>query len=517
MAEQVERKIIIGCITSTEYLQQIKSYWDIKLLESSTARQLAMWVWEYFDKYNKAPLKDIEGIYYEKLKEGKLAKDVAEEIEEEILPGLSEEYTEVSFNLNYLLDQTEAYFKERRLSIHLATIEALLEKGQVVEAEQYALDYTPGQSASKEDIDLSTDEALDRIEKAFTTTADILIKYPRQLGVFWNHQMVRGRFLAFLASEKKGKSFWLLDIAIRASRQGRRVAFFQAGDMSEDEQLKRICVYLAKKSDKERYCGEMWEPCRDCVHNQRDTCDKEERECDFGIFEDKSIAELRYEIQQDELIEAYKDNKDYVPCHNCEAYIHNKWGVPWLKSVTIDKPLTVDEAQDIAEEFFINNQRRFKLSTHPNGTLSTQKIRAQLSVWEKQDGFVPDVILVDYADLLTVEGPNSEFRHKQNTIWMNLRSLSQEKHCLVVTATQADADSYKRDRLQLSNFSEDKRKYAHVSAMYGLNQDAKDREKKIGLMRINEIVVREGDFSNSHEVTVLQNLKRGRPFLGSYL
>jgi len=35
-------------------------------------------------------------------------------------------------------------------------------------------------------------------------------------------------------------------------------------------------------------------------------------------------------------------------------------------------------------------------------------------------------------------------------------------------------------------------------------------------MRINEIVVREGDFSNEREVTILQNLQRGQPFLGSF-
>ena len=71
------------------------------------------------------------------------------------------------------------------------------------------------------------------------------------------------------------------------------------------------------------------------------------------------------------------------------------------------------------------------------------------------------------------------------------------------------------DGLQ-SYFKKDKRKYAHVTACYGLNQDPKDREKRLGIMRINEIVIREGDFSNAHEVTILQNLKRGRPFLSSF-
>jgi len=51
----VERRIITGLITSTEFIQQIESIWDTQLLESSTARMLAGWVFEYYKKYQKAP------------------------------------------------------------------------------------------------------------------------------------------------------------------------------------------------------------------------------------------------------------------------------------------------------------------------------------------------------------------------------------------------------------------------------------------------------------------------------
>jgi hypothetical protein len=95
-----------------------------------------------------------------------------------------------------------------------------------------------------------------------------------------------------------------------------------------------------------------------------------------------------------------------------------------------------------------------------------------------------------------------------------MRSLSQEKHCLVVTATQSDADSYKADLLDMKNFSESKSKYAHVTGMFGLNQ--RPNEKKIGLMRINEIVIREGEFDRASCVHVLQRLQTGRPYLSSY-
>jgi len=147
--------------------------------------------------------------------------------------------------------------------------------------------------------------------------------------------------------------------------------------------------------------------------------------------------------------------------------------------------------------------------------LAYVELDGTLNLWERQDGFVPDMIVVDYADLMTVQHRMYE-RHKQNQVWMSLRRISQERHCLLITATQADAASYERGLLRLSNFSEDKRKYAHVTAMYGLNQDPKGREKQLGIMRINEMVVREDDFSNARQVTVLQNLHRGRPFLGSY-
>ena len=126
------------------------------------------------------------------------------------------------------------------------------------------------------------------------------------------------------------------------------------------------------------------------------------------------------------------------------------------------------------------------------------------------------MIVIDYADLLV--GEAKDFRHLQNEIWKDLRRLSQEKgQPLVITATQADAKSYDADKLKLTNFSEDKRKYAHVTAFYGLNQDKFGREKQIGILRINELLLREGDFGVGNQVFILQNLGRGKAFLGSYL
>ncbi|HSH50344.1 MAG TPA: LAGLIDADG family homing endonuclease, partial [Bacteroidales bacterium] len=315
-------------------------------------------------------------------------------------------------------------------------------------------------------------------------------------------------------------TFWLLDISMRAITKKANVAFFQAGDMTKHQQLKRICIHLAKKSDKEKYCGKLTIPVKDCLLNQADLCDRPEREENDKLkgFPIRDMANGAYEVRKnldmDTLVNFYHKYPDYIPCYNCKEWKYN--GSVWLKEHNTGPELKAPEAKKVLQNFFKKYKRRFKLSTHANQTLTVKEIQNILNTWEKEDGFVPDLIVIDYADIVLPNNPRLEFRHQQNSVWMAMRGLSQERHCLVVTATQADAASYDQDTLNLKNFSEDKRKYAHATAIYGLNQDKKGREKKMGLMRINELVVREDDFNVSNQVYVMQKLQMGRPFLGSF-
>jgi len=514
MGADIERRIVIGLITSTDFIKTIRKMYSVKYFQSGMAKRLAAWCIEYFDKYARAPGKNIEGIYFEKAKNG-LPKDIAAEIAEDILPGLSDEFISSEMDIPFLIDQTLSYFSEKSLEMLSDQVKVLISEGKVIEAEQLITSHKPLLRDNAAVTDLSDPGALDKVREAFAEAKEPLVTYPRQLGLFWNNQLVRGAFVALMGSEKRGKSYWLMDIVVRAVRQKRNVAFFQAGDMTEYQQIRRFCIHLAKKSDTAKYCGEMLEPVRDCVHNQRDTCTREERENAFGVFPDKSELEIRKDLNFDQLKEAFEENPDYSPCCNCKEYQTKPWGAAWLKKVDVGDPLTKEEASEVYENFFIKNKQRVLLSTHPNNTLSIRHIRSLLAEWKKLYDFKPDVIVVDYADLLVAEN-KSEFRHQQNEIWKGLRSLSQEEDALVITVTQADANSYEKGTLTLKNFSEDKRKYAHVTAMYGLNQDPKGQEKKKGIMRINELVIREGYFDSANVVYVLQNISRGQPCLASF-
>lgn len=521
--QKIERKIIIGMIVSKEFLQNIRPYFSTKYLQSATAKRIARWCMEYYDKQNDAPGRNIETIFYVKVKEDKLPEEIAEEIEMDILPDLSEEFEQQeSFNVGYHFEQAREYFQEKHLELFTEQINALIQSGDVEGAKKLANEYKPIAENLGTHIDLNDPRVLDIVDQIFNHDSKPIIKLPRAFGELMNDQLVRGGFVAFMASEKRGKSYMLLELANRAVKQGCKVAFFQAGDMTEGQQIRRIMTYHARQPRKPIEKDKQFISVRDCIHNQMDECDKDERECDHGIFTKQDVSKMgkggiRSNIEYSVLVKKFDEYPDYISCTNCKLFQQKKWGTVWLKPNN-PPPLTAESGKRALQKFFIDKKRQFRLSSHANGTLSVKEIESLLSMWEKQDDFVPDVIIVDYADLLVAEG--TEFRHSQNEIWKGLRRLSQSKTGqairLVVTVTQADAKSYDQNRLKLSNFSEDKRKYAHVTAMYGLNQDPGGREKMLGIIRVNELVVREGEFYTTREVCILQNINTGQPLISSF-
>ena len=120
---------------------------------------------------------------------------------------------------------------------------------------------------------------------------------------------------------------------------------------------------------------------------------------------------------------------------------------------------------------------------------------------------------IDYADILKMVYHGKEGRDCINETWKLLRGLSQKRHCLLITATQSDADSYERGTLTMKNFSDDRRKIDSVTGMIGLNQA--ELEKKRGIMRLNWISLRDGEFQVSQCCHVAGCLALANPAIKS--
>lgn len=522
--EFIESRILTGMIVSTDFLSRVHGIWDDRYVQSPEVGTAAHWIFEYFERYAQAPDSDVQDIYVSKMRAGAVDAERGELIEI-MLQRASEDYgRDRHFNSDYLFDQARDYFRQQHLTLHAAEVQELVEAGETEQAARLNASFVDVVEPLEEGLFLDSDEAEHAVHRAFSERYQGVVKYPPPFGDMVNRHMARDGFVALLSSEKTGKSWLLMDIALRALRQKSNVAFFQAGDMSQHQQLKRICTCLARTPVESLYpqSGKALKPVKDCIYNQTDQCDRDERECDFGPFDDREPEELRKltgGLQASEIRAAMERDKDYRPCRNCRLYRQGRpWGSVWFRQVDLPQPLDEKKAWDTLKHYTRRYRSRFMLSTHANGTLSPAGIRSRLNDWERRYGFLPDTCVIDYADLLEADGDQREFRHRQNAVWASLRGLAQERHCLVLTATQADARSYSAGtRLSMANFSEDKRKNAHVTAMFGLNQGgADDREKQLGLMYVNEIVVREGEFMPGNGVYIMQCLGMGRPFLGSF-
>src|ERR1019366_6455185 len=67
------------------------------------------------------------------------------------------------------------------------------------------------------------------------------------LGEFFGNALERDGFIAFTGPEKRGKTFLLLDVAWTAIQQNRKVVFFEVGDMSQNQIMRRFAVRASRR------------------------------------------------------------------------------------------------------------------------------------------------------------------------------------------------------------------------------------------------------------------------------
>lgn len=502
---RVERRVATGMIVSEAFMDEIHKVYSHDFIDTPFVAIVCGWCLDYYAEFGKTPGKSIQDIY-EKNAPFLLSEEIPEIISQ-FLDSLADEYVEGGFDHEFAISETIQYFKRKKLQ-HLAEdITIHLENGDVDRAEELTSAFYTVNCIDDDDVDPFADRTA--VIESFTKTQPIFY-YPGALGELINEDLCRESFVAFMAPEKRGKTWWLLDMAMRALSQRCSVAFFQAGDMTRRQQLRRIYSYVHKKpierEDRGINIRSIFLPVLDCIYNQLNTCMMQERVCSTGCGD---ISELSpYEILN-------QTDPNYTPCTMCVrnnpkhfagAVYHKKQEVETLSSGSI----AFDSLEQLSRRYAPN---KFRLATYPNKTLTVKMIEGKLTEWERKYKFAPDVVIVDYADILQPES-KYEFRHQQNEIWQRLRALSQKRMCLVITATQSAATSYDHTDIKLRDFSEDKRKYSHTTTMCALNQTPE--EKLRGILRVGILLMRESDFDIYRQVVVLQCLSIGRPYLASY-
>jgi len=282
-----------------------------------------------------------------------------------------------------------------------------------------------------------------------------------------------------------------LDMAWRAMEQGRRVAFFEVGDMSHSQLLRRMMVRATGRPLK---AGEVKIP-MDIRLREGPSSEREE---------ESPQRQNRRRGRRDAPVRQREENgESRRPALSTVDTFHK----PYRKALSRERTYKVlDRLHETHGIDFL------RLSCHPNSSISVLGIRAILKEWE-QSGWIPDIVVIDYADILAPAFPKEQPIDQINTTWKLLRGMSQQLHCLVLTATQANASSYEAHTIDRTHFSGNKLKLAHVTGMVGLS--ATPGETASGILRMNWVVLREGDFKDNQFLHVAGCLAVGNPMMVS--
>ena len=507
----IERKIVIGTIVSSEFLANIADTYKSDLLQSKISQKIANWCVSFYKKHKKAPQREIEDFIHILRKDrGTTDSDIEDVIE--IIDSLSKEFESSSLNVSYITEEAFKYFAKNSIENLIIDVKNKLERDDVEGVKQQLTSYNMIEKPETKGVS-PFDASI--IDDAFSGSMDGIFGYSGAIGNLLNCEFYKESFFAYLAPIKRGKSWILMDNAIVALQSNLNVAFFQTGDMSQKKFIRRFVTSLTKCNYKERYCETHWSPIIDCVHNQNGKCSLDCRENNTALFENAKEKDI-YKKDKEEIIEQLLINKKYKPCTACQINENKKYfrGTPCYQFVKEKIPLTKKRIKRFVKTRYKEYENNFKLCTYSTNSLTSSMIRTQLDSWSKHENWIPDVLIIDYADIMQADGRYMGKKEKSSDIFSNLRKLSQDYKLCLITATQADADAITRESLSTLNFSDDIDKLKHLTGLVALNQNYSEKEK--GVMRLSKILTRDEESNINRQCKVLQNLWIGKPILTSY-
>lgn len=448
-----ERRVLVAMILDRTVLGRVASQWPEHggLMSSKYLNLIGGWCVAYYKKHADAPGRAVEDLYRRWAREHNADKETLLSVED-VLAGMDAEYRGDGVpNPDHILDVAGDVLNRVAVERLGESVINDSRAGDVARALSRIQGFQQVRLGTKQAVDVLQDTAL--LNSLFASSQDGIVEYPGALGEFFGDDLGRDAFVSFLAPEKRGKTFFLLDVAWRATLQRRRTLFFQVGDLSERQMARRFVV---------RAAGRPWRA---------------------------QTARVPTSLE-----------------------VHDGKHVVVHEERTHDEPMDAAQAAAALEEVQVSDvkSRRpyLKMLSAPAGTMTVEEIHDQLHLLSVQ-GWSVDCVVIDYADLLAAPAGVRDVREKINAVWTQLRALSQRLHCLVVTATQSNRDSYSAGTLNMGHVSEEKRKLAHVTAAVGINQ--KDDEKRDGVYRLNWVVRREAETSARGKVHVAGCLALASP------
>lgn len=155
------------------------------------------------------------------------------------------------------------------------------------------------------------------------------------------------------------------------------------------------------------------------------------------------------------------------------------------------------------------NQPRILIKEFPTSTLSVEQLSLYVDSQENENGFIPDIIIIDYADLMKIDA--ASLRIDTGRLYRELRGVGVSKNAAMVSASQGNRESTTAKVVARGNVAEDWSKIGTADGVLAYSQTPE--EYRLGLARI--LVDKYRDMADRFMVLISQNYRIGQFCLDS--
>ena len=494
----IEENILKAMITSDTFCRDVSSLISKETIETPYLAKAVRWCQKYYSKYKQAPQGHIQDLF--EVEKGNLEESEITAIET-LLIKLSEEYETASINEDFIKDQAYALIKSRALKFVSLQTNALIEAGRIEEAEKLYHSY---QGITVQATGWEDPFAPSIIKNHFAdkqSKKNYLFQMPGELGRFLG-AFSRKTLLGILAPTKRGKSFWLIELALQSVFSKRRTIIISL-EMDKARVRDRIYNRMTSMAPESK---DYIYPVFDCVKNQENSCNMACRTNNIRLLDSEGQKP------------AFDRDNLYRPCSACRG---NRDFVPatWFTSVFLEK-MKFNKAKALISSqvahFGYNNTfgSNLRILAYPAFSANLSRIRGDINMLVDQ-GFIPETISLDYADILAPEDARVTGRDRIDETWKSLKRMGDELSCFIASASQSNRGSFDKKNVVQTDAAEDIRKISNSDIFLALNQTP--QEKRASITRVSKIAVRDGEFDQYEGCIVLQQLSLGQICLDSYL
>tara|TARA_R110000824_G_scaffold60853_14_gene162433 strand:+ start:9676 stop:11100 length:1425 start_codon:yes stop_codon:yes gene_type:complete len=144
----------------------------------------------------------------------------------------------------------------------------------------------------------------------------------------------------------------------------------------------------------------------------------------------------------------------------------------------------VQDNKQIVQDVYKNKDLgRLIIKEYPTGSASVVTLRNHIEKLTLK-GFKPNLIIIDYADIMKSTRSYDSLRHELKLIYEELRNLAMEMDIPIWTASQANRDSAQSDIVGLENMSEAYGKAMVADVVVSISRKAAEKSSGFGRLFI---------------------------------